>query len=48
METHPPSAIIEWRRDRLLVVDNARLLHRRPAVDGLAERLIERTYVWDD
>lgn len=48
MEKHPPSATIEWRRDCLLVVDNTRLLHRRPAVDGLAERLIERTYVWDD
>lgn len=45
---HPPSATIEWRRDRLLVVDNIRLIHRESAVDDLTERIIERAYVWDD
>jgi alpha-ketoglutarate-dependent taurine dioxygenase len=48
MERQPPSATIEWHEGRLLIVDNKRLLHKRPPVDGQACRVLERTYVWDD
>ncbi|MGV9764944.1 hypothetical protein [Micromonospora tulbaghiae] len=39
---------IEWDVGRLLVVDNFKLLHRRPAVQEQGKRLLERTYVWDE
>jgi alpha-ketoglutarate-dependent taurine dioxygenase len=42
----PPSAAIEWRPDLSVVIDNYRLMHRRPAVGAGAERVLERTYVW--
>lgn len=47
MERQLPTTTIQWKQGRLLIIDNARLLHRRPAVSGKAERLLERIYVWD-
>lgn len=47
MEQQLPTAVIEWKEQRILVVDNARLLHRRPAVDGSAQRILERIYIWE-
>lgn len=47
VECHEPTARIEWNVGRLLVIDNAYALHRRPAVSESATRLIERTYVWE-
>ncbi|MEV1249503.1 hypothetical protein [Nonomuraea sp. NPDC049750] len=46
VDARAPTAIIEWREGRVVVLDNARLLHRRPAV--LAGRVLERTYVWSE
>lgn len=46
VEQKPPTAVVQWREDLLLIVDNTRLLHRRPPVDGRAVRELERTYVW--
>lgn len=40
-----PSASIGWREGQALVVDNRRMLHRRPSVVA-ADRAIERLYVW--
>jgi alpha-ketoglutarate-dependent taurine dioxygenase len=48
VDRHAPSVEVPWRVGRLLVVDNFRLLHRRPTVSGIAERILERTYVWSD
>lgn len=41
-----PTVVIEWREGRVLVLDNTRLLHRRPAVT--AGRVLERIYVWSE
>lgn len=41
-----PTARVTWRPGRVLVIDNYRLLHRRPAVSGEERRVLERTYVW--
>lgn len=48
IEERSPSVRIEWDVGRLLVVDNFKLLHRRPAVQEQGKRLLERTYVWDE
>ncbi len=45
---HEPSARVPWVTGRVLIIDNFRLLHRRPAVSSVAERVLERTYVWGD
>ncbi|WP_373319782.1 TauD/TfdA family dioxygenase [Rugosimonospora africana] len=47
VEDKPPTAYVEWRPGRLLIIDNFRVLHRRPAVHGQTKRVLERTYVWD-
>lgn len=47
MERNKPTMSIDWRQNRLLVIDNSRFLHRRPAVGIGVDRLIERRYVWD-
>ncbi|WP_144127755.1 TauD/TfdA family dioxygenase [Catellatospora sichuanensis] len=47
VEGHVPTARVEWQPGRLLVVDNFRIMHRRPAVHGQTKRLLERTYAWD-
>jgi alpha-ketoglutarate-dependent taurine dioxygenase len=41
-----PTSVITWELDVTLLVDNYKLLHRRPAVTAAAERVLERTYVW--
>ena len=42
-----PTDRIEWHQDLLLVLDNRRMLHRRPAItEGTRE--LERQYVWTD
>ena len=48
VEAQQPTSVIDWRPNRLLIIDNTRLFHRRPAVDSGSDRLIERTYIWDD
>lgn len=37
---------IEWRPGLAVIVDNHRLLHRRPAVHEGTDRVLERRYVW--
>ncbi|WP_440065595.1 hypothetical protein [Streptosporangium sp. OZ121] len=46
VEAQDATTIIEWREGRIVVLDNARLLHRRPTVP--AGRVLERTYVWSE
>lgn len=46
MERQQPTARVDWREGRVLVIDNASVLHRRPAVSKEARRLLERIYVW--
>jgi hypothetical protein len=41
------TARIDWEEGRLLVIDNTRLLHRRPNVAPNSARVLERTYVWE-
>ena len=41
-----PTAVIAWELGITLVIDNYRLLHRRPTVAEAAFRVLERTYVW--
>jgi alpha-ketoglutarate-dependent taurine dioxygenase len=48
VEQKPASALVEWQVGRLLIIDNARVLHRRPSVAEAGERRIERTYVWSE
>jgi L-asparagine oxygenase len=47
MEQQKPTARVDWQVNRLLIIDNLRMLHRRPAVDRHAERSLERTYIWE-
>jgi hypothetical protein len=48
VEEQEPSLKVSWMRGRMLIFDNFRLMHRRPAVSDVTERVIERTYVWGD
>lgn len=41
-----PTSVVTWELGITLVIDNYKLLHRRPAVTAAAQRLLERTYVW--
>lgn len=41
-----PTSVITWELGVTLVIDNYKLMHRRPAVTAAAERVLERTYVW--
>jgi hypothetical protein len=41
------TATVNWRAHRTLVLDNWRLLHRRPDVKGHITRTLRRTYVWE-
>lgn len=41
-----PTSIVAWELGTTLVIDNYKLLHRRPSVSLSAERVLERTYVW--
>ena len=42
-----PTVRVEWQVGQLLVIDNFRVMHRRPAVHGQTRRLLERPYAWD-
>lgn len=46
VDVQPTTAVVEWREGRVLILDNTRLLHRRPTV--AAGRVLERTYVWSE
>jgi hypothetical protein len=46
VDAMPPTRTVEWRHGRVLVIDNHRLLHRRPAVAPGATRVLQRTYIW--
>ncbi|MFG1858529.1 hypothetical protein ACGFJT_42325 [Actinomadura geliboluensis] len=45
---YDPTAAVHWREGRIAVVDNHRLMHRRPSVTLKDGRILERTYVWDE
>jgi hypothetical protein len=47
MEEQDPTASVAWDVNRLLVINNLKLLHRRPAINSYSERTLERIYVWD-
>ena len=47
VEGSAPTVHIEWFAERLLVIDNYKVLHRRPAIHRQTNRLLERTYVWE-
>jgi alpha-ketoglutarate-dependent taurine dioxygenase len=47
VEGQTPTSRVEWQPGRLLVIDNFRVMHRRPAVHGQSKRILERTYAWD-
>jgi alpha-ketoglutarate-dependent taurine dioxygenase len=38
---------VTWRPGRTVIVDNSRLLHRRPAVDETTTRLLRRVHIWE-
>lgn len=42
-----PSQLIPWHEGQIVILDNRRCLHRRPALND-DQRVIERTYVWED
>jgi hypothetical protein len=46
VEQLPATVRIDWVEGRLLLINNRRLLHRRPTVAQGSDRLLERTYVW--
>jgi len=46
VEAVTPTARVTWQKDRVLVLDNAIVMHRRPAVPSGTRRSIERVYVW--
>lgn len=48
MEEQSATSVIEWQAQRLLIIDNTRLLHRRPSVNARVERVLERTYLWEN
>jgi hypothetical protein len=41
-----PTAVVVWELGSTLVIDNFKLLHRRPGVMAAASRILERTYIW--
>jgi hypothetical protein len=45
LEDTAPTVIVSWQLGMTLVLDNFRLLHRRPAVNAVTSRVLERTYV---
>lgn len=45
---YAPTAAVQWREGRIAVMDNHRLMHRRPSVIREDGRILERTYVWDE
>lgn len=43
----PSTVRIDWEEGRFLLIDNRRVLHRRPAVAQGSARMLERTYFWE-
>ncbi|MBO2461467.1 TauD/TfdA family dioxygenase [Actinomadura violacea] len=43
-----PTGTVQWHEGRIAIVDNHRLMHRRPPVPRESERVLERTYFWDE
>jgi hypothetical protein len=41
-----PTSVVAWDFGITLVIDNYKLLHRRPAVSAASQRVLERTYIW--
>lgn len=39
---------IQWIEGQTLIINNGRVLHRRPPVASADRRVIERTYIWND
>ncbi|MEV5010984.1 TauD/TfdA family dioxygenase [Streptomyces sp. NPDC055692] len=48
IERYPPSTRVDWQEGRLLLIDNFRMLHRRPEVSESGTRILERIYVWSE
>lgn len=42
-----PTLVVTWEMGVTLVIDNYKLLHRRPAVSAATQRILERIYVWN-
>lgn len=42
-----PTSRISWSTTAVAIIDNHRVLHRRPAVESGVERLIERSHIWE-
>jgi alpha-ketoglutarate-dependent taurine dioxygenase len=40
-----PDEVVEWTEGLVLILDNHRILHRRPEVT-MHGRILERTYIW--
>lgn len=45
VEAQSPTAICDWKVGRTLIVDNWRLLHRRPAVVPAGRRRLQQSYI---
>jgi alpha-ketoglutarate-dependent taurine dioxygenase len=43
-----PDFIVKWELGDTLLIDNYKLMHRRPAVNATVTRTLERTYVWGE
>ncbi|MEV0576023.1 TauD/TfdA family dioxygenase [Streptomyces sp. NPDC050392] len=47
MEQLQPSASIEWEPNTVAIIDNWRMLHRRPPVPAGTERTLSRIYAFE-
>lgn len=47
MARQDATAEVKWRSGRTVIVDNSRLLHRRPAVNETTTRLLQRVHIWE-
>ncbi|WP_170201790.1 TauD/TfdA family dioxygenase [Actinocorallia herbida] len=46
VEEQAATTHVNWHPERMLILDNFRMLHRRPPVPDGVNRILERTYVW--
>jgi L-asparagine oxygenase len=46
IDSMPPTAAVNWRPSRVVFVDNRRILHRRPPVQGNKVRELNRLYIY--